>query len=155
MEETIDHCIIYDWGGVHGHYPLQEGGHLAEATCGGCGIRARRSNIHHVWQSRMYSTCEESYAPFAYQTHRFTTSFYLETKWIIILFILFVSFAYQLQTTKLLWKVVLCVIMQVLLVENNPKPYVNICTLKPYKVIHNTFLFKPPHLLNMLVETCS
>ena len=46
-------------------------------------------------------------------------------------------------------------IMQVLLVENNPKPYVNICTLKPYKVIHNTFLFKPPHLLNMLVETCS
>ena len=54
---------------------------LAWATFSKCGICVRKTDIHHVWQSRVHSTCKESYTPFPHQTYRCTTSLhYRETR---------------------------------------------------------------------------
>ena len=71
MQETTNHWMHY-MGTSH----CTKKTIWLRQLLGGCGIFIRRTDIHHVWQSIMYSTCKESHTPFSHQTYQRTTSFY-------------------------------------------------------------------------------
>ena len=86
---TAGHVFLVGVGVISWRWKIQptitlfttEADYMATSHCmtkrfglgNGCGIRARRTNIHHVQQSRLHITCTKSNTPFLHQTYRCTT----------------------------------------------------------------------------------